>query len=64
MSFRNLSHFGVYRNILKRIIFNPIKTISLGKGSNSELKQLENLLSHDESKALWIKINQTLQIIH
>jgi|GEM_PF-1637755 hypothetical protein len=64
MSFRNLSHFGVYRNILKRIIFNPIKTISLGKGSTSELKQLENLLSHDESKALWIKINQTLQIIH
>ena len=64
MSFRNLSHFGVYRNILKRIIFNPIKTISLGIGSNSELKQLDNLLSHDESKALWIKINQTLQIIH
>jgi hypothetical protein len=64
MSFRNLSHFGVYRNILKRIIFNPIKTISPGVGSNSELKQLENLLSHDESKALWIKINQTLQIIH
>jgi hypothetical protein len=64
MSFRILSHFGVYRNILKRIIFNPIKTISLGVGSNSELKQLENLLSQDESKALWIKINQTLQIIH
>jgi hypothetical protein len=64
MSFRILSHFGVYRNILKRIIFNPIKTISSGVGSNSELKQLENLLSHDESKALWIKINQTLQIIH
>ena len=64
MSFRILSHFGVYRNILKRIIFNPIKTISPGIGSNSELKQLENLLSHDESKALWIKINQTLQIIH
>lgn len=64
MSFRKLSHFGVYRNILKRIIFNPIKTISLGIGSNSESKQLENLLSHDESRALWIKINQTLQIIH
>jgi hypothetical protein len=64
MSFRILSHFGVYRNILKRIIFNPIKTISLGVGSNGELKQLENLLSQDESKALWIKINQTLQIIH
>jgi hypothetical protein len=64
MSLRILSHFGVYRNILKRIIFNPIKTISPGVGSNSELKQLENLLSHDESKALWIKINQTLQIIH
>ena len=64
MSFRNLSHFGVYRNILKRIIFNPIKTISPEKCSNSKLKQLENLLSHDESKALWIKINQTLQIIH
>ena len=64
MSFRKLSVNWVYRNILKRIIFNPIKTISLGKGSTSELKQLENLLSHDESKALWIKINQTLQIIH
>ena len=64
MSFRILSHFGVYRNILKRIIFNPIKTISPGVGSNSELKQLENPLSHDESEALWIKINQTLQIIH
>ena len=64
MSFRKLSNFGVYRSILKRIIFNPIKTISLGIGSTSELKQLENLLSHDESKALWIKINQTLQIIH
>ena len=64
MSFRILSHFGVYRNILKRIIFNPIKSISPGVGSNSELKQLENLLSHDESKALWIKINQTVQIIH
>ena len=55
---------GFYRNILKRITFNPIKTISPGIGSTSELKQLENLLSQDESKALWIKINQTLQIIH
>lgn len=55
---------GVYLNFLKRIIFNPIKTISLGIGSTSDLKQLENPLSHDESKALWIKINQTLQIIH
>jgi hypothetical protein len=64
MSFRKISHFGVYQNILKRIIFNPIKTISPQIGSKSELKQLENLLSHDESKALWIKINQTLQIIH
>ena len=64
MSFRKINYFWVYLNFLKRIIFNPIKTISLGKGSNSELKQLENLLSHDESKALWIKINQTLQIIH
>ena len=64
MSFRKISHFWVYRNILKRIIYNPIKTISLGIGSNNDLKQLENLLSHDESKALWIKINQTLQIIH
>ena len=64
MSFRILSHFGVYRNILKRIIFNPIKTISPGIGSNNDLKQLENPLSHDESEALWIKINQTLQIIH
>ena len=64
MSFRKLSVNWVYRNILKRIIFNPINTISPGVGSNSELKQLENLLSQDESKALWIKINQTLQIIH
>lgn len=64
MSFRKISHFWVYRNILKRIIFNPIKTISPGIGSSSELKQLENQLSHNESKALWIKINQTLQIIH
>lgn len=64
MSFRKLSLNWVYRNILKRIIFNPIKTISLGIGSNSDLKQLENPLSHDESEALWIKINQTLQIIH
>jgi hypothetical protein len=64
MSFRKIRLIGVYRNILKRIIFNPIKTISPGVGSTSELKQLENLLSHDESKALWIKINQTLQIIH
>ena len=63
MSFRKISHFGVYRNFLKRIIFNPIKTISLGIGSNSDLNKLEKL-SHDESKALWIKINQTLQIIH
>jgi hypothetical protein len=64
MSFRKLSLNWVFRNILKRIIFNPIKTISPGVGSTSELKQLENLLSHDESKALWIKINQTFQIIH
>jgi hypothetical protein len=64
MYFRKLSLMGFYRNILKRIIFNPIKTISPGIGSTSELKQLENLLSQDESKALWFKINQTLQIIH
>ena len=64
MSFRKISHFWVYLNFLKRIIFNPIKTISLGIGSNSDLKQLENPLSHDESEALWIKIDQTLQIIH
>lgn len=64
MSFKKISHFWVYRNFLKRIIFNPIKTISPGIGSNCDLNILENLLSHDESKALWIKINQTLQIIH
>jgi len=64
MSFRKLRLIGFYRNILKRIIFNPIKTISPGIGSNSELKKLKNVLSHDESKALWININQTLQIIH
>ncbi len=64
MSFRKLSLKWVYRNFLKRIIFNPIKTISPGIGSTSDLNKLENLLSRDESKALWIKINQTLQIIH
>lgn len=64
MSFRKISHFWVYRNILKRIIFNPIKTISPGIGYKGDLKKIENLLSHDESEALWIKINQTLQIIH
>ena len=37
---------------------------SLDLGSASDLINKENLLSHDESKALWIKINQTLQIIH
>ena len=63
MSFRKISHFWVYRNILNRIIFNPIKTISPGIGFNNDLNKLEKL-SHDESKALWIKINQTLQIIH
>jgi hypothetical protein len=64
MSFRKLSLNWVYRNILKRNIYSSSKKASLLKGSKSDLKQIENLLSHDESKALWIKINQTLQIIH
>lgn len=64
MSFIKLGLSGVYRNILKKRVFSSIKIISLGMGSKSDLKNIENLLSHDESKALWIKINQTLQIIH
>ena len=63
MSFRKINYFWVYLNFLKRIIFNPIKTISPGIGSDKGLNKLEKL-SHDESEALWIKINQTLQIIH
>jgi hypothetical protein len=64
MSFRKLSLNWVYRNILKRNIYSSSKKASPLKGSKGDLKQIENLLSHDESKALWIKINQTLQIIH
>jgi hypothetical protein len=37
---------------------------SLEIGSKSDFNNNENPLSHNESKALWIKINQTLQIIH
>ena len=64
MSFRKLSLNWVYRNILKRNIYSSSTKASLLKGSSGDLKNIENLLSHDESKALWIKINQTLQIIH
>ena len=64
MSFRKLSLNWVYRNILKGNIYSSSKKASLLKGSKGDLKNIENLLSHDESKALWIKINQTLQIIH
>jgi len=64
MSFRKLSLNWVYRNILKRNIYSSSKKASQLKGSKGDLKNIENLLSHDESKALWIKINQTLQIIH
>lgn len=64
MSFRKLSLNWVYRNILKRNIYSSSKKASLLNGSKGDLKKIENLLSHDESKALWIKINQTLQIIH
>ncbi len=64
MSFRKLSLNWVYRNILKRNIYSSSKKASLLNGSKGDLKKIENLLRHDESKALWIKINQTLQIIH
>jgi hypothetical protein len=64
MSFRKLSLNWVYRNILKRNIYSSSKIVSPLKGSKGDLKNIENLLSHDESEALWIKINQTLQIIH
>ena len=64
MSFRKLSLNWVFRNILKRNIYNSSKKASLLKGSKGDLKNIENPLSHDESEALWIKINQTLQIIH
>ena len=64
MSFRKLSLNWVYRNILKRNIYSSSKKASLLKGSKGDFKNIENLLSHDESEALWIKINQTLQIIH
>lgn len=64
MSLRKLSLSGVYRNSLKKSVFSSLKTISLGMGSKCDIIDIENLLSHDESKALWIKINQTLQIIH
>jgi hypothetical protein len=64
MSFRKLSLIGVYRNILKNLFLSVSKKKSLVQGSKNDFKNSKNLLSHDESKALWIKINQTLQIIH
>ncbi len=64
MSFRKLSVNWVYRNILKKNILCVSKNKSFDQGSNSDFQSSKNLLSHDESKALWIKINQTLQIIH
>ena len=64
MSFRKLSLKWVYRNILKRNIYSSSKKSSPLKGSKGDLENSESLLNHDESEALWIKINQTLQIIH
>jgi hypothetical protein len=64
MSFRKLSLNWVFRNILKRNIYNSSKKASPFKGSKGDMKNIEDSLSHDESEALWIKINQTLQIIH
>lgn len=64
MSFRKLSLNVVYKNILRRNVLSSVETISLGMGSKCDIVGVKNLLSRDESKALWIKINQTLQIIH
>ena len=64
MSFRKLSLNWVYRNILKKNIYSSNKKASPLKGSKGDLENSESLLNHDESEALWIKINQTLQIIH
>ena len=64
MSFRKLSLNWVFRNILKRNIYSSSKKSSPLKGSKGDLENSESLLNHDESEALWIKINQTLQIIH
>ena len=64
MSFRKLSYFWVFRNILNRNICSPVKTKSPKIGFKGNFKNIENLLSQDESEALWLKINQTLQIFH
>ena len=66
MSFRNLSHFGVYRIIQNKNILSVSKKISFDQGSKNDFRNRKNLLSQDESKALWskININTTLQIIH
>jgi len=64
MSFRKFNHIEVYLNFLKRNHLRVIKNKSFDQGSKSDFQNRTNLLSQDESKALWIKINQTLQIIH
>ena len=53
-----------YRFFLRKNIDKNNGNTSLEIGSTSDFDKKSNLLSHDESKALWIKINQTLQIIH
>jgi hypothetical protein len=45
-------------------MLSSIKNKSFKKGSKDDLNYIQDLLSQDESKALWIKINQTLQIFH
>ena len=64
MSFRKCSHFLFNRNTLKKSELKFVKTRSFEKGSENDLINRVDLLSQDESKALWHKINQTLQIIH
>ena len=64
MSLKKKSFTGAIRNILLRNVLMSNVNSSLEWGSKSDIKKNLNLLSHDESKALWIKINQTLQIIH
>jgi hypothetical protein len=64
MSFKKNFFFWIHEVFLGKNIIENNNNNSLELGSKSELEKKESLLSHDESKALWIKINQTLQIIH
>jgi hypothetical protein len=64
MSFRKFGLIEVFRNFLKRSHLHVSKNKSFDQGSKNDFQNSTNLLSQDESKALWIKINQTLQIIH